>query len=212
MEYLVTSIRELTSKRRLVYVNEERAFALYTGELRKYNIHQGECIPVEVYTEIISVLSRRAIIRGMNLLKSKDYTEAEFKKKLRDGYYPSEAVEAALSYVREYGYIDDERYAQNYVAFKAGSKSRRMVQAFLMNKGVSAQIIESVCDEYYNEHADSELQQIVSQLEKKCRNISINSMEYNERQKLKAYFYRKGFRCEVIDSAMDLVSKYQEQS
>lgn len=211
MEYLVTDVRELTSKRRLVYINEEKAFALYAGELRKYNIRISESIPDDVYSEIMDVLSKRATVRGMSLLKSKDYTEKEFIKKLADGYYPEEAVCAALDYVKRYGYIDDERYAMNYVSFKAGSKSRRMVQAFLRDKGVSAELIDSVCGMYYDEHEDSEVQQIVSGLEKKCRGVPIASMEYKELQKLKAYFYRKGFTCEAIDKAIYLVSESCEQ-
>ena len=35
IELIVTSIKELTKKRRLVYINYEPAFALYAAELRK---------------------------------------------------------------------------------------------------------------------------------------------------------------------------------
>ena len=34
IELIVTSIKELTKKRRLVYINYEPAFALYAAELR----------------------------------------------------------------------------------------------------------------------------------------------------------------------------------
>ena len=38
IELIVTSIKELTKKRRLVYINYEPAFALYAAELRKFGI------------------------------------------------------------------------------------------------------------------------------------------------------------------------------
>ena len=138
MEYFVTSIKEITSKRRAVYVDYEQVFALYAGELRKFGIKEQSYISEDVYDEIMTVLSKRAVIRGMNLLKNKDYTRAEFIKKLKDGYYPDKAVDAALEYIDRYGYIDDDRYARNYVAFKAPVKSRRIIEQKLKEKGVSA--------------------------------------------------------------------------
>ena len=138
MEYFVTSIKEITSKRRAVYVDYEHVFALYAGELRKFGIKEQSYISEDVYDEIMTVLSKRAVIRGMNLLKNKDYTRAEFIKKLKDGYYPDKAVDAALEYIDRYGYIDDDRYARNYVAFKAPVKSRRIIEQKLKEKGVSA--------------------------------------------------------------------------
>ena len=99
MEYFVTSIKEITSKRRAVYVDYEHVFALYAAELRKFGIKEQSYISEDVYDEIMTVLSKRAVIRGMNLLKNKDYTRAEFIKKLKDGYYPDKAVDAALEYI-----------------------------------------------------------------------------------------------------------------
>ena len=86
----------------------------------------------------MAVYLNDAVIR-MNLLRIK-IIQAEFVKKLKDGYYPDKAVDAALEYIDRYGYIDDDRYARNYVAFKAPVKSRRIIEQKLKEKGVSALI------------------------------------------------------------------------
>lgn len=205
MEYFVTSIKEITSKRRAVYVDYEHVFALYAGELRKFGIKEQSYISEDVYDEIMTVLSKRAVIRGMNLLKNKDYTRAEFIKKLKDGYYPDKAVDAALEYIDRYGYIDDDRYARNYVAFKAPIKSRRIIEQKLKEKGVSADIIACVCDEYYSDNGECELNQVVSLIEKRTSKTDISRMDYNERQKLMAYLYRRGFNFDIINKAIDKV-------
>ena len=45
------------------------------------------------------MLSKRATVRAMALLKNKDYTRKGLEDKLRDGYYPDKCVEHAIEYV-----------------------------------------------------------------------------------------------------------------
>ena len=79
---IVTQIKELTSKRRLIYIDYEPAFALYISELKKYNIKNDEHIDDIAFNEIINeLLPKRATTRAMNLLLSKDYTESELYNK-----------------------------------------------------------------------------------------------------------------------------------
>ena len=42
MEQIVTKIEELSGRRRLVYINGEQAFALYSAEVRRYGIAEGK--------------------------------------------------------------------------------------------------------------------------------------------------------------------------
>ncbi|MDO5403693.1 MAG: RecX family transcriptional regulator, partial [Eubacteriales bacterium] len=147
IEYIVTDIKEITGRRRLIGINFEPAFALYPAEIRRFNIKKEAVISEKDYTEITEgILSKRAKSRAMNLLKSKDYTVFELSKKLKDAYYPDTAIEAAVKYVSSYGYLNDYRYAESYVSFKADNKSRKQIETFLYNKGVDASLIKQVCD------------------------------------------------------------------
>lgn len=204
MEYTVTLVKQLTAKRKLVYINYEPAFALYTSELRKFEIKEQETVTEDTYNEIISVLSKRAAVRAMNLLKSKDYSKAELVRKLNDGHYPEEAVEYAISYVESYGYIDDYRYASNYVAFKADVKSRKQITCHLREKGIASDIIENVCQEYYQDNENAEFDNIVAGFEKKLLKFT-EEPSYEDKQKLLGYYYRKGFPTDTIRKALDIV-------
>lgn len=204
MEYQVISIRKLNSRRRLVCINYEPEFALYLGELKKYNVVENGIVTEAVYRELEAMLCKRAVIRTMNLLKSKDYSEKELIDKLRASYYPQTAVDNALEYVKSYGYVDDKRYAANYVAFKAESRSRHQIVGFLKQKGISSDIIQSVCEEYYGDNSDVEYEVLLKQMAKKLSKYD-EQPDYEARQKIKSYFYRKGFGAEIIGKTLDVV-------
>jgi regulatory protein len=44
-----------------------------------------------------------------------DQTERELKNKLREAGYPECIIDKTLDYVKSYGYINDSRYAANFI-------------------------------------------------------------------------------------------------
>lgn len=202
IELIVTSIKELTKKRRLVYINYEPAFAVYTAELRKFGIKENEAVSKETFDTLVDeVLLKRATIRAMALLKNKDYTRKGLEDKLKERYYPDRCIEHALEYVSRFGYINDERFAENYVNFKAGNKPRIQIELKLKQKGVDSDIIRRICDEFYDDNSDIELEQAKAFVEKK--HINLETFDYKEIQKVKAALFRKGFSMDIINKALD---------
>ena len=85
---------------------------------------------------------RRARHRALHILERSDRTEQELRAKLERNYR-AEAVEDAISYVKQYHYLDDRRYAVNYLNSRGRVKSRRQVeQELLYKKGISKEILE----------------------------------------------------------------------
>ena len=77
----VTRTEEVTKSRIRVYLEEEPAFVLYKGEARRLHIREGMELTQENYNIIMEeLLPKRAKLRAMNLLKSREYTV----KQLRD--------------------------------------------------------------------------------------------------------------------------------
>ena len=142
MEQIVTKIEELSGRRRLVYINGEQSFALYSTEVRRYGIAEGKALAQEDLEQLrTELLDKRAVKRAMYLLQAKDYTEKELTEKLQRDFYPQESVEGALAYVRHFGYLSDERFAQMYVQFKGQKKSRKQIELFLQKKGISRELM-----------------------------------------------------------------------
>ncbi len=79
----VTSIQEVDSKRRRVFINYEPAFVLYISEIRRFNIKKDAYISSEDYEGIIDILNKRSKIRAMSLLKDRDYTRKKLFEKLK---------------------------------------------------------------------------------------------------------------------------------
>lgn len=204
VEFLVTDIKELSGRRRLIFVNYEPAFALYASEIRKYAIKKDTILSAEVYRQLLAeVFDKRAAARAMNLLQAKDYSQKELADKLVKDYYPETAIQHALEYVEKFGYINDSRYAENYIQFKGTSKSRKQIVLFLQKKGIAQEIIERVCDAYYDQNQDAELEPVLEQMRKKT--AKIQEFSYENKMKLMGYFYRKGFQADTIKKALDIV-------
>lgn len=199
---LVTEIAEITKSKVKICIDYQISFALYKGELRKYGIKKEEELSEEIYNMILKeVLPKRAKLRCMNLLKSRDYTKFQLEQKLKQNNYPEEVIAEALRYVQSYGYIDDIRYAKNYIISANNSKSRKQITLDLMRKGISKEDIETaygLCEE--EEPLVEEKALIEKLLVKKhyCR----QEATLQERQKIIRFLFRKGFSLDKIYKAV----------
>ena len=84
--------------------------------------------------------------KALRLLEHMDRTERGLTDRLRQAGFSEEAAEDAVSYVREFGYINDERYAFNYIMYRIHDKSRQKIFQELQQKGVDRQTIQSEPD------------------------------------------------------------------
>lgn len=201
---LITDIKEFKKGRYEIYLNDEFAFLLYKSEIDSLNIKKGHEISESTYDEIMKhVLPKRAKKRAMNLLIKNDLPEKKLREKLSEGKYPEICVNEAIEYVKSYHYIDDNRYAHNYIACKANSLSKNVIKNKLIEKGIDKAIIENELMIYYeddplNENIEENL--IRQQLIKKCKNNF--DMSYEEKRKIVAYMYRKGFSIDKVERVL----------
>jgi regulatory protein len=199
---IVTQITELSKSRSRVYLDGEFAFVLYKGELRKFRIQEGQEISEELYGQIMTeVLVKRARLRSMNLLQSKDYTRKQLEDKLKQGEYPTACIEDALAYVESYGYIDDSRYARDYAEYHIQNKSRNRIMMDLMKKGIRKEDIQNAFAELEQLGVEQdELQMVLALLKKK--KYDAHAATKQEQQKMYGFLYRKGFKPDIISRAL----------
>ncbi len=199
----ITDIVEFDKKRCKVFIDGEFAFLLYKGELRDFGIKTGANISDSTYKEIIEgVLYKRCKLRAMNLLQKKDYTEKQLRDKLAEGLYHSELIDDTISYVKMYKYLDDERYARDYIAYHMTTRSKNRIVQDLIKKGISKEKILPILDEIYSEESgDVELEQVRALLEKKHYDPDI--ADFKEKQKIMAFLMRRGFQMSTIRKAMN---------
>ena len=201
---IISEIKELDKKRVKVYIDNEFAYVLYKGELRDYSIKEGQELSESNYREIMDVvLPKRCKLRAMNLLQKKDYTEKQLHDKLSEGLYPREIIDDAIHYVKAYHYLDDERYARDYITYHMSIRSKNRIIQDLSGKGISKDIFMPIVEELYiEEDSDVELDQIKKLLSKK--HYDPEQSDFKEKQKIMAFLLRKGFQMSDIRKAMDL--------
>ncbi|MDE7404733.1 MAG: recombination regulator RecX, partial [Lachnospiraceae bacterium] len=139
----VTGIKEITKSRMKIEIDGEFAFVLYKGELRVYGIKENQEISEEVYQKILTeVLSKRAKLRAMNLLKSRAYTSFQLKEKLEAGGYPGKIIDEAIDYVSSFGYVNDSQYTIDFIEYNKERKSKNRIYMDLYKKGIPRNILE----------------------------------------------------------------------
>lgn len=198
----VTQMTALTRGRYWVIMEDGSAFVLYRGELAKLDVKEDKEIPEETLRRIREeILPLRAKKRVMNLLQRRDYTAAGLREKLREGSYPEACIEEAIAYAASYGYVDDARYAEDFIRCQLERKSRTRMEQDLLRKGISKALIGEVFEKLAAEGtAQDEESMIKTLLEKK--NYDHRAATDKEKQRMYAFLYRRGFHAEAINRAL----------
>lgn len=190
---IISRIEQIDKKKYKIYIDQEYAFLLYSSDIKKNKLEVGEEISQQLYEEIIEdTVFRRAKQKALAILKFMDRTEKELELKLRQADYTDEIIYRTIAYVKDYKYIDDERYTSYYIRSKKDLKSKRQIEMELYRKGIDKSMIDRILEEEF----DGDESAIKKAIAKKTSNIE--ELTYEEKQKIAASLYRKGFRSEDI--------------
>lgn len=195
---IVTKVEPLTKTKFKVYLDGQFAFVLYKGELSRFRIKEETDVEEETVEKIRrEVILKRAKLRAMHLLEDMDRTEAALREKLKQGLYPADAVDSAIDYVKSFGYLNDARFAENFVRSRQGSKSRREIQALLMQKGVAPELAEAAFEACYDGNEEAGEQEAIRKILRKKR-FDPEACDKKELQKIYGHLARKGFRYDTV--------------
>lgn len=130
---------------------------------------------------------RKAIL----LLEHMDRTEKGLSDRLRQAGFSIEAVEDAMAYVRSYGYLNDDRYAENYITYRMGTKSRQKILQELSVKGVDRETAQRAWERAAEVLEPDEQAVLRATVEKKYAAGSL--LNEKEMRRLYGYLARRGF-------------------
>ena len=172
------------------------------------------------------ILIPRAKKRVLYYMKNADKTRGQILKKLKEGFYPDEVIDAVMEFLDHYGFANDQTYAESYIEQLRGSYSRREIEAKLMQRGLKPQDVrlslEALTEEdelsacrkalrkkYPGRPAGAEdpegFDEAEGGLTQEDPDYSDNNggLSPEERQKAYAYLARKGFSSAAIREALD---------
>ena len=193
----ITDVAPLDKKRRKVYIDGQYAFPLYLSELRKYNIETGATLEESVYDDICSLLMRRVRERILYLIADYDRSEQNIRQKISMAGYRGSFVDDAIDSLKEYGYIDDLRFARYYAESMRDTKGRSVfaISRSLYEKGISRDVIDTVMGEL---DIDEEAQILKALSSRGYNEDNIRQIDDKERHKLISFLMRKGFSYDLI--------------
>jgi len=194
---LITSVEELSNKKYRICLDEKETILLYKGEARRLHLLEGQTLSEEQYAEIIdSIIKKRARNRALHLLERQDRTERQLYDKLKQSEYPEKVIEDAIAYVKSYNYVDDKRYAVQYIKSVSSRKSRRQIIVDLQRKGINKEVITTAISEMETLDFDNQDKVLIRKwIEKKVKNEDVTVKEY---QKIFRFLLGKGFSYEMI--------------
>lgn len=197
----VTKIEPLSKTRYKVYLDGQFAFTLYKGELSRYHIAEESVIEDDIYDSLRLIVIKRAKLRAMHLLSDMGRTESQLRTKLKQGGYEEDAVEAAIRYVKSFGYINDMEYARSFIDSRKDRKSKKELYAALLQKGVPAEIVEQVFEEA--DYGEKDSRQAIEALMRK-RSYNPETADVKEKQKMMGYLMRKGFSYQDVRNVLQV--------
>ena len=140
----------------------------------------------------------RTLQRAVKLLTAKPRSVAELRERLLEKQWADEAaVEYALSKLKEYGYLDDERFAFGFASYRVKQKpvGRQRLARDLQTKKVSKETADAALELVYQETPEEEL--IARAIEKRVR-LRGRPATRQETKSLYDHLLRLGFSYDLI--------------
>ena len=148
---------------------------------------------------------RRTMDRAVRLLAAKPRPLAELRERLLEkSWTDAEIVDAVIEKLREYGYVDDEKFARDLAASKLRQKplGRRKLEQILTQKKLGQDEIDAAVEAAYAAATESELIDDAIARRVATRGIPADRRELN---RLYAHLMGRGFPYGLIrDRLKDL--------
>ncbi len=141
---------------------------------------------------------RKTFERAVKLLAAKPRSGAELRERLLRGKSTNEeVVEVVIERLREYGYLNDERFAFSYASYKVKQKpvGRRRLERDLKLKKVESGVANDALEMVYAETSE---EQLIDQAIAKRLRIRGKPKNRMEAKSLFDHLLRRGFEFELV--------------
>lgn len=155
-------------------------------------------------------LRRKTFERAVKLLAAKPRSVAELRERLLHRRGTTDAVvETVIARLREYGYLDDERYAFTYASSKVKQRpiGRRRLERDLKFKQIENDVAAEALELVYTETPEEQL--IDRAIEKRIR-LRGRPKDRAEAKKLFDHLLRQGFAFELVSEKVRSAAQYTD--
>ncbi len=195
-------ITDITEQKKLkhrvsLYVDGTFRCGLDTLTVKRHNIEIGDEIEDETLVELQRESDgARAFERAVKYATARPRTKREIKTYLKEKGYLPEMIAEVTAKLNEYGFIDDFRYARDYVAAYVKKLGVKRIKMDLKARGVCTEAIDAA-----TEDVEDQREEAFAAAEKYIRTHSRFDIH-----KLKNYLYTRGFASSDISYAAERVA------
>ncbi len=204
---IITEIKKIgRGDRYYLVLDEYRKYTIEADILAKHKLKTNDEIDEDGLNKLLLENGEfSAFDRALTYLEKNIKTEKGIREYLKQKGFLEESINNAVCKLKEYGYIDDSVYAENYIRTYAHKKGRKMLSFELSIKGVDKAIIEEKIEELLQ--VEDEQKSCNELLQKYLKNKNI---DLKTKQKAYAHLAGKGFSSEIINKALREVLCEQE--
>ena len=141
------------------------------------------------------------------MLAAKQRSVAELRERLLEGRGATESiVDTVIDRLREYGYLDDARFAHSYASLRVQQRpiGRQRLQRDLWLKKIDKQTAESALDQVFEQTPEEDL--IDKAIAKRVR-LRGKPQTRAEAKKLFDHLLRQGFAFELVSDKVRAISR-----
>lgn len=133
-------------------------------------------------------------------LSQTNRTEKYLRDKMRGKKYIQSVIDEVMDSLKESGYLDDNRFAENYMERSDVQKmGKRAISYKLRNEGIDGEKIESLLSEISEEDERESARELV---QKKLSSMSDDLPLEKKRNRLFGLLSRKGFSGDIVFSVV----------
>ncbi len=173
---------------------------------RKQNRNTEDQLPLDPAKARARVFQRAA-----KLLAAKQRSVEELRQRLLEGRGATKAnVEEVIARLRDYGYLDDAKFAQSYASLRLRERpiGRRRLQRDLWLKKVDKQTIETALAEVFESTPEADL--IDRAIAKRVR-LRGKPKSREDAKKLFDHLLRQGFEFELVSEKVRALAKSEPE-
>jgi regulatory protein len=175
-----------------------------TRKTRRYKAADAE----ETATPLDPARARERVFqRAGKLLAAKSRSVEELRERLLEGRGATKAaVEAVIERLREYGYLDDAKFAHSFASLRVQQRpiGRQRLQRDLWLKKIDKQTADAVLDQVFEAMPEAEI--IDRAIEKRIR-LRGKPKTRADAKKLFDHLLRQGFAFELVSEKVRAASK-----
>ena len=190
-------VQKKNKNRYNIFLNDQFGFSLNAETIVEFGLK----IDQEPDEELIQKLKEEdsykyAFELALNYISYRARTERETRDYLEKKELDAASIDHAILKLMEYKYLDDERYAWDFIKYQAANSQygTKVIQYKLLQKGIRKEIVETVCEAYQEEYEQNLARQLVAKLNQ--RNAGLDPRK--KRDKIYRALMTKGFDYDKI--------------